>query len=74
MELLSSQTIVLQYGIGKLECRIHENPVISAQHFGIHRAHRCTYDQVRLFRLTKFFKHIHGLDRLYGDVRGNDFC
>ena len=74
MELLSSQTIVFQYGIGKLECRVHENPVISAQHFCIHRAHRRTYDQVRLFRLTKLFKHIQGLDRLYGDVRGNDFC
>ena len=71
VELLLSQPIVFQDGIGQVKGRVDTDPVETGELLGEHPAHGRSHDKVRLLVGTEVFQQLNGLPRIHRKVRCN---
>ena len=74
MVLLSAQPVVAENGVCKPEGRIDQNPVYSAEHLRVHRAHGCTHDHSRFLLFDNPPEQFHCLVRSDRKVRSDYLC
>ena len=71
MELLLSQSIVFQDGIGQVKGRVDTDPVETGELLGKHPAHGRSHDKVRFLTGAEVFQHVDGFLRIHRKVRSD---